>query len=225
MWLAHVLDAQIGETWYHDLRGEMTNGTPWPLLDLRKPDDPFFDIYWRWVTGELSHSNMGDSNSWPPHLLPAVNRRMPIKRVIYLTRNGVQQLNSLATESPPLRQDPLTGAAEVKLRTRWEIAPEVPNKPWDQWTNFEKLCLMILANDFMPEWLRSHGFVVDVYSLDVLIKDVEVLKELVPSLSEEDLITYQKTDINRKVKGGRAESTLWRKWPPEWRKAYREIVQ
>jgi hypothetical protein len=225
-WLAHVLDTRTDEVWYHDLRSEMVHilSAPWTFLDLKQPDDMFFENYWRWIAGELVQQNVGDSNSWPPHLLPAVNKRMPIKQVIYLTRNGVQQLNSLATKSPPLSKNPLPKAAEIKLRKLRELAPQVPDKPWDQWARFEKLCLMVLANDFMPDWLRNQGFVVDVYSLNTLTEDVEALSELVPHLSEEELVECQKTDINRKVEGGRAESTLWRRWPSEWRKAYREIV-
>lgn len=222
-WLASVLDSQLGVTWYHHFREEMT-GAPWELLDLRSPGDPFLHQYWRWIRGELHHSDVGDANSWPPHLLPDVNEVHPIRRVIYLTRNGIQQLHSLATTSPAFMRDPMPKAAQVKLKTLYDIAPKVPSKPYQEWTNFEKLCLMILANGFMPDWLRENGLCVDVYSLEELTNDIDKLRELAPSLDDARLKQWQKTDINRKTKGGRAPSTIWRKWTKEQKVAYREIV-
>lgn len=225
-WLAKVLDSQPGVTWYHHFREEMT-GESWEVLDLKSPDDKMYDQYWRWVKGHLMQGDVGDSNSWPPHLLPAVDRKMPIQRVIYLTRNKVQQLNSLITTSPAYNKGPLhplSSAAKAKLKILFDIAPEVPKKEFYLMEHYEKLCLMVAANDFMPDWLRQHGLAVDVYSLEELTKDVDVLAQLAPGLDEETLTRWQRKDINRKTTGGRAESTIWRKWPKELKEAYRAVI-
>ncbi len=222
-WLATVLDDQPDTTWYQHFREEMTD-KPWEVLDLLSPDDGIFNNYWRWIRGELNLGDVGDANSWPPHLLLAVNEVVPIDRVIYLTRNGVQQLNSLTTTSPALKRDPLPEAAEAKLAALYDIAPFVPDKPYGQWTRFGHLCLMVAANEFMPTYLRLHGLTVDVYSLEELTTNLDTLRELAPGLDDATLEKWQKKDINRKTEGGRAPSTLWRKWEPEQREAYKLIV-
>ena len=53
---------------------------------------------------------------------------------------------------------------------------------------------------------------------------LDKLAELAPDLDEETLAHWQKTDINRKVEGSRAKSTIWRNWTKEQRAAYKEIV-
>jgi hypothetical protein len=199
-------------------------GKPWEVLDLLKPTDKEFNQYWRWMRGEIGIGNTGDSNSWPPHLILEANEVMPIDRVIYLVRNGLPQLNSLITTSPALSSDPLPKAAEAKLAALYEIAPDVPDKPYSEWTRHERLCLMIAANDFMPDYLRSHGLTVEVYSLEELTTDLDTLRELAPGLDDETLEKWQQTDINRKTEGGRAPSTIWRKWSAEQRRAYRDVV-
>ena len=222
-WLTSVLDSQLGVTWYHHFREEMTE-KPWELLDLKDPSDPIFQQYWRWIKGELHIGPVGDSNSWPPHLLPAANEVVPIGRVIYMTRNRIQQLHSITTTSPAFKKHILPEVAQVKLRTLYDIAPEVPDKPYGDWTRFEKMCLMVKANDFMPDWLREKGLAVDVYSLEELTTDLDKLRELAPGLDDDQLSEWQQKDINRKTEGGRAPSTIWRKWSVERRRAYKSIV-
>ena len=219
-WLAAVLDSQPGSTWYHHFRHEMTNA-PWELLDLRHPTDPFFEPYWRWIRGELVHNDVGDANSWPPHLILKVNEHQPIDRIIYLTRNGIQQLNSLLTTSPAFMRDPMPEAAQVKLRSLGEIGGygEIIN-----WPQFAQLCLLVAANYFMPDWLRGRGLNVLVYSLEELTTDVNKLKELAPGLTKKQLKEWQKQDINRKVMGDRDPATLWGKMTDDQKATYSEIV-
>jgi hypothetical protein len=209
-------------------------GRSWERLDLHPPDHELYDQYWRWIRGDLDLGNVGDANSWPPHLLPAVNKVQPIDRVIYLTRNGVQQLHSLSTASPTLKRDPLPKVAEVKLKALWDIAWDLaevykqvlewPEKPYGDWTRFEKLCLMIAANAFMPGHLHGQGLKIEAYNLEWLVNDIDTLAEHAPELDKKTLKEWQKTDINRKVKGGRAPVTLWRNWSEEQREAYKAIV-
>lgn len=221
-WLATVLDQRPTSKWLHHYRGAVT-GLSWENLDGLLPDNDIFKTYWNNIRGLLNDVDLGDSNSWPPYLLPEVNSVEPISRVIYLTRNGVQQLNSLATESPSLSSDPLPPPALTKLRRLYDIWPDKV-KAFDEMTRWERLCLTVAANDWMPPWLRENGLYVEAYSLGDLTSDWRVLHELAPELSEDEIAHWQGQDINRKVEGGRAESTIWRKWTPEQRAGYRAVV-
>jgi hypothetical protein len=138
-----------------------------------------------------------------------------------------------------LQKDPFPEVVEVKLKALHDLSPSVEfgtvTRPhstgasafehhYEDWTNFEKLCLMVRANDWMPDWLRDKGLTVDVYSLEELTRDIGLLRELAPELDDTTLLAWQRRDINRKVQGGRAPSTLWRKWSKEQKRAYRDIV-
>lgn len=222
-WLAAVLNSQKDVIWHHHLREQMT-GKGWEKLDLISPRAPIFERYWERIRSELNVTDVGDSNSWPPHSLPAVNSVQHIDRVIYMTRNGIQQLHSLMTTSPALSKNIHPPVAMVKFEALYDAMPEKPDKPFDEWSNFEHLCLMVAANNFMPDWLRDKGLVVDVYSLEDLTTELDMLRELAPGLDEYDLNRWQQTDINRKVTGKRTEAAIWRKWTKEQRAAYKEIV-
>lgn len=219
-WLAAVMDSQPGVTFHHEYRGEMT-GAPWEVLDLRQPDDPFFQQYWRWIRGELRQGDVGDSGSWPPHMLPAVHRVHPIGWLIYLTRNGVQQLNSLMTTSPAFMRE-TTPLAAVN---RFKILAEIGGYDLtDDWSIFKKVCLLIAANDFMPDWLKSYGILADVYTLEELTTDVSVLQELAPMVEVDEYENWQKNDINRKTEGDRDPLVIWESWTDEQRADYIEVV-
>lgn len=222
-WLATVLNERPDVTWYHHAR-EKVIGQQWNRLDLLSPNDEVFTPYWRWLKGELVKGDVGDANSWPPHMIPAVNEYFSIDKVIYLTRNKVQQLHSLLNTSPVLRRDPMLKVTEMKCQSLYDIMPDKPDKPYEGWSRLEKLCLMVAANDFMPYYLHGIGLDVSVYDLDDLLENSELLSELAPELDEEVLVEWQGRDINRKVEGSRAKTTLWRSWSPELRAAYRMVV-
>ena len=228
VWLSTVLNEGTDTTWHHHLRDELTD-QPWWNLDHLTLENLIYNRYWSWIESEAQHGSVGDANSWPPYMLPAVNERFKIDRIIYLTRNGVQQLHSLTTKSPALSQSPLPEAAEAKLAALYDAAVHV-NKPYSEWTRWERLCLMVAANDFMPLWLAGQGLPVEVCSLDDLIvvkgrhTDTDLLKELAPNLTKTKLKKWQKTDLNRKVDGERSPAMLWRKWTAERKDAYREVV-
>ncbi len=222
-WLASILDSQPGATWHHHFR-ELMARQSWEVLDLKAPDAPIFNQYWLSIRAQLKEGAVGDANSWPPHLLTDVNKVQPIDRVIYLTRNGIQQLHSLTTKSPILSRDPLHPAAEAKLEALYFLF-NGHDIPYADFTRWEKLCLAVSANKWMPDYLRSAGLNVDDYSLEELTTDLDKLAELAPELDEETLANWQKTDINRKVEGSRAKSSIWRNWTKEQRAAYKEIVE
>lgn len=184
-WLATVLNSVPGATWHHEMRTEITR-LPWYVLDLYEPDDAIFSSYWTFIRQQPGSG--GDANSWPPELLPAVNEVVPIRRIIYLTRDKDKQLHSLQTKSPVWSGAISSKAASHKLG----LYAEISGLPRDA-------RLLVEANDFMPGWLRSMGLHVDTYSLEDITTSLAVLKELAPSLTGVELAAWQQKKINQKV--------------------------
>ena len=186
MWLSQVLDGIPGRNWFHEKKTDIVS-MPWYVADLNAPDSPLFEHYWTYAQSWLDAGHFGDSNSWPPEMLPAVHDVMPIDRVIYLTRDKADQLHSLTTKSPVWSKALYTVAATRRLDLYAEIS------------GMEKdVSLLVEANDFMPGWLRDNGLYVEVYSLEELTTDIRPLRELAP-LAEADLLAWQNKKINQKV--------------------------
>jgi hypothetical protein len=188
MWLASVLDSVPGQSWTHEHRTAFT-GTPWQTADSFPPDAHIFDSYWHSIRMKLvsGWEVVGDSNSWPPEMLPAVNELMPIGRVIYLIRDKGKQFKSLMTKSPVWANPPYPAVAHERLKVYGRISGEPAEEG-----------LLVKANDFIPDWLRSHGLTVDVYSLEELTTDHTLLAELAP-LTDAELVSWQGRNINQKV--------------------------
>ncbi len=222
LWLATMLGSQKDVTWHHHLSYTATN-LQWQVADLLSPADKAYDVYWNQIEHELRSGDVGDANSWPPHLLLNVNIVYPIDHVIYMTRNGVSQLYSIMRSSV-LRRQTLPKGAEVKLRSLYDIMPDKPEEPYGEWSRFKKLCLMIAANKFMPDYLRTGGLKVSDYSLDNLILDAKLVKKIAPKLTLKNIKELQKVDLNRKVPGERSPEKIWAAWSEEQRAAYMEIV-
>jgi len=220
-WLSSVLDAQPGVRFYHELRPAITQ-TAWFRLAEYAPDAPVYHGYWGRIWRELDDGEVGDANSWAPWQIPAVARLIEVG-VIYLVRNGIQQLHSLATCSGVWREHPLDGFAfDVWLREMWRACGE-PDPPYDEWSRWERLCLLVKANGCLPDWLRQQGLDVTTVRLEDLTTDVDALQAVAPGLSRQELRQWQQRDINRKVQGDRTPATLWGQWTGVQRAAFRRI--
>lgn len=185
MWLSKVLDSVPGLNWHHEYRTTAT-GWPWWVADLHPPHAAGFAPYWDYAR-EMAASHFGDSNSWPPESLPAVNDILHIDRVIYLTRDKEAQLHSIMTTSPIWSKAPYSAAAHARL----DLYADISGLP-------RGVELLVKANDFMPDWLRGFGLNVEVYSLEDLTTNVETLRRLAP-LADDELIAWQGQKINQKV--------------------------
>lgn len=220
MWLSKVLNAATDTSWHHEKRRMVG---PWLDQIEYGVGATTFDPYWWWMKNELILGNVGDSNSWLPPLLPQVDDIVPIDRVIYLTRNPIQQLHSLDTKSYVWSHNVWPAIADGYLYSLRLIGVD-RYRPWEEWTRWEKLCLLVAANDFMPDWLRERGLNVQVYSLEELTGSVDALQKLAAVLSHEEARRWQKRDVNRKVYGPRDPETLWGKWTDEQRDGFRRVV-
>lgn len=209
-WLATVLNEQKHMTCYHELRQAMVK-MAWPAAAKHPPASDIYQDYYRKLMRELAVGEVGDANSWAPFELPLLHQRVLIQQVIYLVRNGIQQLHSLMTQSAVWKKSKLTDYAYNNwLRQFWHISGK-PFKPYEEWTRFERLCLLVRANADAPEWLNAHNLPVKVVRLEDLTTDVERLSALV-KLPEIELEEWQALDINRKVEGNRHPNWLWQKW-------------
>jgi hypothetical protein len=187
MWLAQVLNCVPGQWWGHEIRTKATV-LSWPAADAYPPDSEVFDYYWKVIRQEMGrYAVVGDSNSWSPELLPAVNKVIPIERVIYLTRDKESQLYSLLHKSPVWSNPPYSGVAQKRL----ELYGRIAGRPLD-------VGLLVDANDFMPDWLRQQGLTVDVYSLESLTTDYQAFKELT-KLPDGQFDIWRHRRVNQKV--------------------------
>jgi hypothetical protein len=189
LWLSTVLNSLPNQTWMHEHRTAVTK-LAWQKADRYQPDNPVFSAYWLSVRGMLANSGMdiiGDGKSWAMEHLPAVNNIVSIDRVIYLTQDKEKQLHSLVNRSPVWSRPPYPAVAARRLELYAEISGRPPS-----------VNLLVEANDFMPDWLRSKGLTVDVYSLEDLTTNYETFIELT-GLPVDDFDLWRDKNINQKV--------------------------
>lgn len=223
-WLSELMGMRMDVRSYHELRNSMLRKS-WTELDLKEPDDALFDSYWQQIrSDEEEFDAVLDSNSWPPHMLLRVHAHHEIFKVIYLVRNDIQQLHSLSTASDPLKQEQLPEAAEQKLRVLYELMPRKPKADYDTWDNFSKLCLLVAANHFMPEYLAERGMNIEVFHLNILLSQPQEIQRLVPFVGTRAVRQMQQKDINRKVEGSRDPHEIWLSWSKEQRRSFFNVV-
>jgi len=229
-WLSTVLNCpNQGVICYHEL-SHLTTVRQWqarqPYIRKNGVGKSSIFNYWKRIGSDLEkYRHVCDSMSWCAIESAQVGVAGNATRIIYLVRDGIQQLHSVITKSL-WRQMPddhyLYGPF---LKAYWEIAGK-PLKDWSRWTRHEKLCLWWATNEFMPEWIeRNFWGDVDVYRLEDLITDTALLASLVKSygLAIPNLKQLQSTDVNRKVEGDRSPGALWKKWTPQERENFKAI--
>lgn len=231
-WIAHALDRpEQGVRFVHELAYNATKIT-WAkrqMLGLEKGlAAQEFNPYWDAVKDKPGVRWLGDSMSWHPIEAAQVAAIGAFERIIYLVRNGIQQLHSIAYHSTwgNVRPDhPIYG---LYLKRYWDMAR--PGPVWEKWTPWEKLCLWWETNDFMPAWLNGY-FQGDrdlfTFRFEDLVTRPVLLQELFAQfdlpLTEEEARNLQAVDKNRKVAGDRSPEVLWAKWRPDQREAFRRI--
>lgn len=190
---------------------------------------PAYEPYWEYVRTQLTRCSIfGDAGSWIPLTIPKVHEIIPVARIIYLVRNGVQQVHSMLTKSILGRVGKRDWLYTHFLRRLWVFAGK-PGRPWQKKTWYEQLCWFWQECDKAPKWLRDQGFEVEVYRLEDLTQDEDALRSLILSvaperkLSDEEIHCMQRRDVNRKVRGDRTSSKLWSQWSPELRTAFEQV--
>lgn len=219
MWLSRVLNAGTDARWFHELR--LHRGGPW-LDTLRYgPGDRQYDAYWKHVRRHLWEGDVGDANSWPPVLLLDVNEVQAIDRVIYLRRNPIQQVHSLATRSYVWSREKRPTIIFDYINGLYQASPLEQQWPFSAW---EKVCFLVASNYFMPDWLRQRGLPVETYTLETLTTDTAALMQLAPNLLYDEARRWQQWDVNRKVRGKRDPAHIWAQWTDEQRAGFERVV-
>ena len=177
-----------------------------------------------------NHRIVGDAISWSPILWPFLDKHIHIDRVIYLVRNGVQQLHAVAYYSEWFKENDkqIRWGLDTFMREYWKVMGE-PHKPWDQWSWWERMCLWWQTNAVFPEWLQEQmpDAKHELYKMDNLVDSSEQLRTFLSSfgieMSDKQITEWQRTDINRRVQGKRAVLELWKKWTPKQREDFKRI--
>lgn len=231
-WLSTVLNhPDQGTICYHEL-SHTTSVREWErrqaFLHRQGVGRSSIPRYWSRIEKDLlQYTHVCDSMSWCPVEAGKIAQAMDATRVIYLVRNGIQQLHSVAQKSIWKQVGDDHFLYGPFLKRYWELAGK-PHQPWSRWSRWEKLCLWWGINDFMPKWIGDHfDGDVDVYRLEDLTTDVPLLSGLLKSYgleaTDQQIKAYQKHDVNRKVQGDRRPETLWKAWTGGEREAFKRI--
>lgn len=231
-WLSTVLNRpHQGVICYHEL-SHLTTIPQWqarqPFVRQKGVGKNAIPRYWKQISADMNkYKFVCDSMSWCSLESVKVGAIGNADKIIYLVRDSIQQLYSVANNSIWKNVPDEHFLYQGFLKAYWEIAGK-PYKPWGKWNRWEKLCLWCATNEFMPGWMEKNFWGdIEVYCLEDLITDVNLLSRVTKSYGLEfdkpTLRKLQGNDVNRKVQGDRRPATLWARWTPEQRKAFREI--
>jgi len=192
--------------------------------EMKNGIGPKYDLYFQDIASNLKKYNaVGDSHSWPPHFIPEVNERVHVDRVVYLVRNGVQTVNSLANANSDLPEDHST------YRYLFPIYEQLfggsCSSVWEYW------CYWWSINLHAPSWLSEKlpATTVEILRLEDLTSHTSELEQLIESLSPggvrkvHDLEQFRSKDLNRKSSGDRDPQVVWDQWTLEKREVFARI--
>lgn len=231
-WLAQLLDRQDqGVLFYHQYKYTMAamSWDSWLEMEHERPlaMAEYLEAYCGHMQGQMGkYRVVGDAISWMPLGIPDIDRAIPIGRVVYVIRNGIPQLNSIWHRSQFGWRPSDSWMFANYMKRYWDLMGRPHEKKWNNWTQWEKTCLWWATNAFMPGWLKRQlpETQIDVYRLEDLVEDIRVLTGLVQSFGleilQDELITYQGKDINRKIHDSRDPAVVWATWHKEWRGAF-----
>ena len=204
--------------WYTAKKHELTQGI-----------DSAFDGYWTFIAQQLqTYRILGDANSWTPSTIPDLDSRFGVDQVIYLVRNGIQNVHSFFYHSARISRD--DWLYTHFHRRYWEILG-CPGGDWDNYTDWARWCFYWQINQAMPAWLADQlgGERVLIYRFEDLLHDSDVLAKLIEEinpearLSAQELKVLQQTDINQKIRGDRSPEAIWSQWTDEQREVFKRI--
>lgn len=234
-WLAKALDRPSeGMVFHHELKARVTGLLLKETMQLefdRTGDelDRLYSKYYAFVRGQLRRLQvMGDSHSWTPYMIPEVASRIPISGIIYLVRNGIQNVHSHFQTKHDFPRDHFLYADF--LCRYWRMLGR-PEGEWEAYTKWECNCFWWQLNQTMPGWLADQlgNDKVLVYRLENLSQDADLLTDLISKLHPDSGVTHQeatlvqKMDVNRHIRGDRRPEALWARWTDAQRGAFERI--
>ncbi len=229
-WLATVLNSFDKEVkFYHEYKLTVT-GLKWDEAleyELQKGLGAIFIPYFDFMEELLTFCKIvGDSNSWTMLMIPEIHKRIKVDLVIYLVRNGIQNVHSCYYHNINLPEDHFF--YKTFLKKYAEITGESEFDKYDKW---ERWCFWWKVNRYMPEWLKEKigSDKVYVFRLEDLIMNVDYLFNIFKLIINECKVKksylkkMQKKDINRKIGGDRTPRKLWQKWSDEQKEKFLKI--
>ena len=165
---------------------------------------------------------VGDSHSWEPCVIPNLAARLPVDRIVFLVRNGIQNVHSLYYHNTHLRRD--SWFYEVYLRSQAAVL----ELSWDDLDDWGKWCAWWATNAASPKFLADVA-AVETVKFEKLLAEPEALIGLTKSLQKLARPTTREArqhagyDMNRKIEGDRTPERLWQTWTDAQRETFKVI--
>lgn len=195
--------------------------------------DERFDPYFSYIDKVTKSSIFGDAHSWPTIIVPELVGARKVKRIIYLVRNGIQNVHSFDVHTSNINMAVNHGFFSKFVRREVELfgGPFEPQRPWKSLSRFHVICFWWASQIEAIEWIRKSnpGIKVEVVRLGDLVapgrKDLFDLAKLIsPSATADRLEDIKGKDINRKVSGDRNPKRLFSQvWEANEREAFKAI--
>jgi hypothetical protein len=203
--------SQLKDPWMTALKYERANG-----LDKRA------DRYVAYIKERQQQIAMvGDSHAWEPFIIPQLSERVRVDRIVFMVRNGVQNVHSMYYHN-----------AHLIKRGTWfytdylrSFADSIDLGELD---DFGLWCAWWGANAASARMLESVAPLQTV-RLEDLTSEPEALIGLTKSLQGlarptiEEAAEHASADLNRKIDGRRDPDFLWATWTDHQRATFMRV--
>jgi hypothetical protein len=195
--------------------------------------DERFKPYFSYIDRVSKNNIFGDAHSWPTIIVPKLADTREVKRIVYLVRNGIQNVHSFHVHTANKKVQVNHGFFSRLMRREIETfgCPFMPKRPWVQLSRFHILCFWWASQVGALKWLQlvSPETKVIVARLEDLTKPgtrdlYELACQLNPHATTNYLEATKKRDMNQKIMGDRDPKRLfYRIWSPEMREIFTTI--
>jgi hypothetical protein len=185
---------------------------------------PKFDKYFSTVESRLErYIAVGDSHVWEPHVIPQVNDRIRVGRIIHLVRNGILNVHALSIVNAELFEESTLIRRQID-RYKELFGGECVTA-WEYW------CYCWSLNSVIPDWLETNlpNTPVDIFRLEDLTADTGQLEQILVSLVPDKmgkisgLKRIQEKNDDRDLTGKRSPQDIWDGWTAEQREVFKRM--
>ena len=166
---------------------------------------------------------VGDSHSWDLRFIPDVDRHIKIDKIIHLVRNGIQNVNALATLNVSLFED--SPVIKRQIQPYMDMFDFTCSTSWEYW------CFWWSINAKAPDWLRERlpDAEVEVFRLEDITSDPANLRDLLERLAPgspdriSNLQDLLKKNDDRDFTGNRTPEEIWNQWSYQQKEVFLRI--
>jgi hypothetical protein len=185
--------------------------------------DERYDAYIEYIKeAQQNVAVVGDSHAWEPFIIPKLQERLSIDRIIFMVRNGVQNVHSLYYHNSQF------GRQSWFYETYLRLHADLLDIPWGDLDDWGKWCVWWATNVRTPEVLAQTG-PVETVKFETLLADADALIRLTKSLQSlarpttREAQQHAGVDLNRKIEGDRSPDYLWRTWTDHQRQTFKQL--